>query len=112
MRDTLQQRLAHRAALTIERADGVVVQKRTILRRKTMILAQLPDQRQSVAQTSREHEFRVFAALDAGLDEFDQTQNVDIQLMFLSNCSMWRNCSMVRAKRGAAAMRRALDQSK
>ena len=48
-----------------------------------MILAQLPDQRQSVAQASREHELCIFAALNASLDELHQTQNVDVELMFL-----------------------------
>jgi hypothetical protein len=48
-----------------------------------VILAQLPDQRHSIAQASREHELRVFAALNASPDELDQTQNVDVELMFL-----------------------------
>src|SRR5208282_2726457 len=80
LRDTLQQHLAHRTALTVQRADGVIIQKCAIFGRKTMLTAQLPDQRQSVAQALREHELRVFAALNAGLDELDETQGVAIEL--------------------------------
>src|SRR5208283_1374547 len=82
-RNTLPQYLAHRTALAIERADRVVIQEGTVVRRKTMLLSQLPDQRQRVAQASSEHELRVFAALNPGLDELDQAQHVDVQLVFL-----------------------------
>src|SRR5208283_2939735 len=63
-RNTLPQYLAHRTALAIEPADGVVVEEGAVVRRKTVLLAQLPDQRQCVAQAPRKYELRVFAALD------------------------------------------------
>jgi len=36
----------------------------------------LSDKRQSVAKASREYDLRVFAAFNAGLDEFDEAQDV------------------------------------
>src|SRR5580700_4227810 len=82
MRDTFPQRLAHRTALAVKRANGVVAQKCAILPRKAVIRAQLPDQRQRIAQTSREHKLCRFAALDARPDELDQTQDIDVEIMF------------------------------
>src|SRR6202789_376711 len=48
-----------------------------------MILAQLPDERQRIAQAAGKHKLRVFAAFNAALDELDQTEDVDFELMFL-----------------------------
>src|SRR5215472_11274678 len=47
-----------------------------------MLVTEALDEGQRLAQALREHELRVFAALDASLDELDEAENIMVELVF------------------------------
>jgi hypothetical protein len=70
------------AALGVERANIGDVKERTILGRKSMLLSDLLDEGESVAQALRKDELGILAPLDSTLDKVNEAEDIVIDAVF------------------------------
>src|SRR5579871_5716025 len=83
LRHACLQARRHVPALRIKRANVGDIEEGTVVDRKSILLANLFDQRKRIAQAAREDELGIFAPFDSSLEKVDKAENIMLDSVLL-----------------------------